>query len=154
MIKINKYFFSGLLVFLFLISGFIDVNAAALETDLKSQLSPIEEGQTSKFIEASGFSLGNTVEVTISTVIKIFLGFLGIIFIVLILYAGFNWMTARGDEEKVKKAQETIQKAVIGLIIIVSAYAITYFVFTNLPGGGSGGGVGGTGGGVTDSNPQ
>ncbi|MDD4610731.1 MAG: pilin [Patescibacteria group bacterium] len=154
MIKINKYFFSGLLVFLFLISGFIDVNAAALVTDLKSQLSPIEEGQTSKFIEASGFSLGNTVEVTISTVIKIFLGFLGIIFIVLILYAGFNWMTARGDEEKVKKAQETIQKAVIGLIIIVSAYAITYFVFTNLPGGGSGGGVGGTGGGVTDSNPQ
>ena len=74
----------------------------------------------------------------ISTVIEVFLGLLGIIFLVLIIYAGYNWMTAQGDEEKVTKAKDTLQRAVIGLIIIIAAYSITYFVFSSLPGGGGG----------------
>lgn len=76
----------------------------------------------------------------IQVVISAFLGLLGIIFLVLIIFAGYNWMTAGGDEEKVAKAKETLSRAIIGLIIIIAAYAITYFVFTNLPGGGAGGG--------------
>lgn len=72
----------------------------------------------------------------ISTVIEAFLGLLGIIFLILIIYAGYNWMTAQGDEEKVTKAKDTLQRAVIGLIIIIVAYSITYFVFSSLPGGG------------------
>jgi type IV secretory pathway VirB2 component (pilin) len=76
----------------------------------------------------------------IQVAISAFLGLLGIIFIILIIYAGFNWMTAGGDEEKVKLAKDTLIRAVIGLIIIIAAYSITYFVFSNLPGGGGGGG--------------
>jgi len=57
---------------------------------------------------------------------------LGIIFIILMIYAGYNWMTAQGEEEKVTKAKTTIQRAIIGLIIVVSAYAITAFVFKSL----------------------
>src|SRR3989338_8173076 len=60
----------------------------------------------------------------VAVVIQAFLGLLGVIFLVLILYAGYNWMTAQGEEEKVTKAKDTLQRAVIGLIIIVSAYAI------------------------------
>jgi len=71
----------------------------------------------------------------IQTVISAFLGLLGIIFLVLIIYAGFNWMTAQGDEEKVTKAKDTLTRAIIGLIIITAAYSITYFVFSSLPGG-------------------
>lgn len=71
----------------------------------------------------------------INTVIQAFLGLLGIIFLVLIIYAGYNWMTAQGDEEKVTKAKDTLQRAVIGLIIITVAYSITFFVFSSLPGG-------------------
>jgi len=74
--------------------------------------------------------------------ISAFLGLLGIIFIVLIIYAGFNWMTAGGDEEKVTKAKETLTRAVIGLIIIIAAYSITYFVFNALPDSGNPGGGG------------
>ena len=71
--------------------------------------------------------------------VGVFLSLLGVIFIILIIYAGYNWMTAAGNEEKVTKAQDTIKRAIIGLIIIVSAYAITYFVFKYLPfTGGSG----------------
>jgi hypothetical protein len=79
----------------------------------------------------------NSLAGIIQIVISAFLGLLGIIFLVLIIYSGFNWMTAGGDEEKVTKAKQTLTQAVIGLIIIIAAYSITYFVFSILPGGGN-----------------
>jgi hypothetical protein len=60
------------------------------------------------------------------------LQFTGIIFMVLIIYAGFKWMTARGNDAEAKKAQELIYQATIGLIIVLSAYAITAFVGKSL----------------------
>jgi len=66
--------------------------------------------------------------VIISNIIKTVLGLLAIIFIVLLIYAGFSWMTAGGEEEKVTKAKETITRAIIGLAIILSAYGVTLFV--------------------------
>lgn len=82
----------------------------------------------------------------IGRLINIFLGFLGIIFLVLLLYAGYLWMTAGGDPEKVKKAQQYIKNAVIGLIIIASAWAITAFILNALTGAVTpGGGVAGVG---------
>jgi hypothetical protein len=58
------------------------------------------------------------------------------------LVAGYKWMTAGGNEEKVKEAKSQIQHAIIGLAIIIMAYAITYFVFEAL--GDSMGGGGGS----------
>lgn len=99
------------------------------------------------FAESSGFNLGNGdgtgLSAIIATVIKAFLGLLAIIFIVLMIYAGFTWMTAGGDEQKVTTAKETIKKAIIGLVIIISAYTITAFVFKALPFGSSEGDAGG-----------
>ncbi|MEO5928080.1 MAG: hypothetical protein ABIO72_05150 [Patescibacteria group bacterium] len=83
----------------------------------------------------------------IGRIINIFLGFLGVILLGLLLYAGFTWMTAGGDETKVKSAKTTIRNAIIGLVIIASAWAITAFIFNSLTGAGIGGGVSGTGGG-------
>jgi hypothetical protein len=73
------------------------------------------------------------VGVIVADVIQVFLSLLSMIFIILILYAGFNWMTAGGDEQKVTKAKDTIYRAVIGLLVTVSAFVITYFVFNALP---------------------
>jgi len=56
------------------------------------------------------------------------------IFICLMLYAGYNWMTAAGDSSKVDKAQETIRHAIIGLIVAAGAYAITEFVLKSVLG--------------------
>lgn len=64
--------------------------------------------------------------------VRAFLTLLGVIFLVLILLAGYHWMTARGEEEKVNKAKDTLTRAVIGLIIVVGAYAIWTFVWDNL----------------------
>lgn len=72
------------------------------------------------------------VAMVISQFILGFLGLLGIIFIVLLVIAGQKWMTAGGEEQKVNEAKDTIKRAIIGLIIVVSAYSITYFVFRNL----------------------
>ncbi len=69
-----------------------------------------------------------TFAVMAGTIIQAFLSLLGIIFIILILYAGYNWMTAGGDEEKIRKAKDTLWRAIIGLIITVGAYAIWNFI--------------------------
>ncbi|MFA5131660.1 MAG: pilin [Patescibacteria group bacterium] len=74
----------------------------------------------------------------ISTIIQAALGLLGAIFVVLMIAAGFQWMTAGGNEAQVKKAQDTIKTAIIGLVIVVAAYAITYFVFKYIPFSGAG----------------
>lgn len=100
--------------------------------------------QDDAFLKTSGYEVNISVAEIISKVIKSFLGLLGIIFVILIILGGYNWMTAAGEEEKVNKAKDTLKRAIIGLIIVVSAYAITYFVFTNLPGGGTGTGLGGS----------
>jgi cytochrome bd-type quinol oxidase subunit 2 len=68
----------------------------------------------------------------ISDIIGALLGLLGLIFIVLIIYAGFLWMTAQGNEEQIKKAKTMLVNATIGILVISLAYTITWFVFTNL----------------------
>ena len=56
------------------------------------------------------------------------LSLVGLIFLILMVYAGYLWMTARGEEEQIKKAQKIITSSIIGLIITVGAYSITAFV--------------------------
>jgi|WetSurMetagenome_2_1015567.scaffolds.fasta_scaffold182537_2 hypothetical protein len=96
--------------------------------------------QTYAFAKKSGLNLSSRVGDIASMLIQAILGLLGIIFIALLIYAGFQWMTAEGNEEKVEKAKGTIMRAVIGLIIVIAAYSITYFVFNALNGAANGGG--------------
>ena len=65
-------------------------------------------------------------------IIKALLGISGLAFFVLMIYGGFLWMTARGSEEQVTKAKNTIIAAIIGLVVVVSAYAITNFIAVRL----------------------
>ncbi|MFH1233538.1 MAG: IPT/TIG domain-containing protein [Patescibacteria group bacterium] len=75
--------------------------------------------------------------------IRIFLGFLGIIAVVLIVYAGWLYMTAEGEEDKIEKAKKILKNAVIGLIICLASFAIASFILSKLLGGnGGGGGIG------------
>ncbi len=77
----------------------------------------------------AGFNSTDTsLERYITIIINIILSLLGVVFLGLMIYGGIVWMTAQGNEDKVKKAKELITEAVIGLIIVLAAYAITYFV--------------------------
>jgi len=72
--------------------------------------------------------------VIIAGVVQVILGFLGVLSIVLIMYGGFVWMTAGGDTDKVQRAKDILKNAVIGLLIILSAFAIATFVLRALIG--------------------
>lgn len=69
---------------------------------------------------------------TISTIIRTAMGLLGIVAVGIILIGGFEWMTAGGNEDKTKDAKKRIMYGVIGLAIILSAYAIATFVVNSL----------------------
>lgn len=81
---------------------------------------------------AAGFGEPKGIAAIVGGLIAIFLSFLGIIFLVLILYAGFVWMTSMGNEIKIQKAKKTLENAIIGVIIILSSYAISSFVLRTL----------------------
>jgi Type IV secretion system pilin len=80
----------------------------------------IQEGVT-------GTSVAPDLENVIVDIIKIVLGFLGIIFVILIIWSGFQWMTAGGNSTAIEVARKRIINSVIGLVIILAAYSITSF---------------------------
>ncbi len=67
-----------------------------------------------------------------NTVVNTVLSLLGIIFFGMMMYGGLRWMTAHGDDALAEKARNAIQAGIIGFIIVVLSYAITYFVFNKL----------------------
>ena len=94
-----------------------------------------DAGSTGLTATASQAGLGATpadLSVVIGTVIKTALGVVGVVFLVLMVYAGYIWMIARGDEAKVEKAKDTIVNCIIGIVIVVGAYAITSFIVNAL----------------------
>jgi len=74
------------------------------------------------------------VQTVAGRIINTALTLVGIIFLLLMVYGGYMWMTARGNEEQVTKAQKIIYGTVIGLVVVLSAYAITVFVTRKLGG--------------------
>ena len=85
-------------------------------------------GAEAGFEEAYKYTISKIAGIIVNAV----LGLLGIIFISLMLYAGYNWMTAAGDEAKLTQAKNTIRRSIIGVVIIVGAYAIYNFILMNL----------------------
>ena len=77
-------------------------------------------------------SSSRTLPEIIGSIINAALGFLGIILLGYLLFAGFLWMTSGGSEEKAGQAQTMIKNAIIGLIIIVASFAISNFVLSQL----------------------
>ena len=71
---------------------------------------------------------------TIASIINVAMGLLGMVVVILILAGGFMWMTAAGNDEKITKAKGLIFGGIIGLAIILSAYAIAQFVVSSLLG--------------------
>lgn len=77
--------------------------------------------------------LGNKdIRVTIASIIKTAMGLLGIVAVVIILIGGFKWMTAGGNDEQTGEAKKWIFSGVIGLAIILSAYALATYIINSL----------------------
>ncbi|EKE07506.1 MAG: hypothetical protein ACD_18C00064G0005 [uncultured bacterium] len=73
-----------------------------------------------------------TLAKNIGIVVNILLSVVGLVFTILMIYAGYTWMIARGDDGKVDKAKSIIKASIIGLIITLAAYSISNFVVSRV----------------------
>ena len=135
--NIKKHFTVATLVFLLIVFIFPLVSTAGSPT-LKDAFK-INSGNNKDPLDAAASTAGydtnkasTQIDSTIAKIINTALSLLGVIFLVLMIYGGYLWMIARGDEAQVTKAKNIITAAVIGVIIVVSAYAITYFLIERL----------------------
>ncbi len=88
---------------------------------------------SSTFGDSTGLGQGE-LQTTIGSLIRVGLGFLGVVAVVIILFGGFKWMTAGGNDENVAEAKRLIIAGIVGLAIILSAYAIASFVISSVVG--------------------
>jgi len=119
-------------------SALAGLTVFALSAPLLTRAAPITTNEMFGGNDA-GVSFANTAGLgsadlvtTIASLIRVGLGFLGVIAVVIILIGGFKWVTAGGEDEKVKKAKKYIYQGLIGLVICLAAYAIATFALTQV----------------------
>lgn len=89
--------------------------------------------------KTTGLPQDNATDATGKLINRI-LGASGIAFLILTVYAGFMWMTAQGNQDRITKARETLTASGIGIAVILLAFSITNFVLNNVSSAVSGGG--------------
>ncbi len=103
-----------------LISFTTTVTALAQDFGLRATAEKAQYGETADIYS------------TISTILRLGLSMVGIIFLAIMFYAGLRWMTGRGNEELATKAKDAMFNAAMGLILIIAAYGLTVFIFSKL----------------------
>jgi amino acid transporter len=86
-------------------------------------------------IGQSSFGYGNKnidFRIQVIRIINLSLSFLGVIFVGLIVFSGYEWMVAGGNDDKVAKAKKRLINAVIGLCIVLASWTISYFILRRL----------------------
>jgi cysteine-rich repeat protein len=128
-VKKNRFFF----LFLIILFGAAGWLAPHLLQAAPLTANEMFGGEASDFAETAGLPGGNLVLI-IANFIRIVMGFLGVAAVVVIIYAGYLWATAGGEETKLEKAKKTLKNAVIGLVIVIFSFAIAQFVLSALTG--------------------
>ncbi len=100
---------------------------------------PVDQNAFASFAANAGFAAGPSLVVVIARLIRTVISLLGVAAVVIILYGGFQYMTAGGDENRVKKAKSTIQNGIIGMVIVLLSFSIAQFIVTRLVGATKGG---------------
>lgn len=116
---------------LILNSLFLIPNSANAADPPSSELKGIQNapGFISIFGRESGFvGAPREPEIIIGEILQGAMLLIGVLFGILVIYGGYLWMTARGNDETVKKAIGILQTAIIGFIVVASAYAISDFI--------------------------
>jgi len=108
-----------------------------------AQVDPVAFKQ---FAQEAGFAAGASVPVMIARIIRTVIGLVGIIAVAMIIYAGFLFMTSGGNTTRVSAAKKMMGHAILGLVIVLSSYAIVQFVLNTFSKA--------AGGDITSSNPS
>ncbi|MBI5732119.1 MAG: hypothetical protein HY982_02040 [Candidatus Magasanikbacteria bacterium] len=80
----------------------------------------------------AGVTKSGELEDYLAKMVGIALSIIGILFLALMIYGGYVWMLAKGDESEAKKAQGIITMGAIGMVIVILAYAISRFVISRI----------------------
>ncbi len=91
----------------------------------------VDLGQTQEIAASAGLGIEDS-EVVIGNIIKIALGFLGLVGLVIVIIAGFKWMTSGGNEEKIKSAKKMLLAGAAGIVVILFSYLIVNFIITKV----------------------
>lgn len=125
----KKHFLSSIILLVAFLAQFCLFNCHKTASAANNLWDTVQEGGLSKVgAEVYGSDAPKDIRIIVARIIQVVLGLLGIIFLIIIITAGYKWMTAAGNEEKVREAKDQLIRGVIGLIIILVAYSITIFV--------------------------
>lgn len=128
--KKNTTRITSLIIFTVIIFSFFGFSIAFAEDP--ALIDTMKKGLSNSALPGGGEDVETSTITIIGSIVQVFISIFGIIFMTLMIYAGYKWMLASGREEEVKKAKDTIRGAIIGLIVVVLAYAITYFISASL----------------------
>ncbi len=81
---------------------------------------------------------GDTIPEVVGNIINLVMSALGTIAVLLILYAGYLWMTAGGNDDQISKSKSILKQVTVGLIVLALGYAIVSFVVTQISGAAGG----------------
>lgn len=130
--------FVGLSVFSGSFVARVAVEQAVAQTTTKSGVgvgnNPLKELQSAggKAYTGGKQTTPKDLRYVVANVVKMALQLVGLVMLCLMLYAGYLWMSARGDEGKVDEAKTVIRNAVIGMVIVAMAYTLVSFVFRSV----------------------
>ena len=138
--KIFTRIYYILLLYIFLAPGFVFGQTSQTQPIFGGGLKTQIKDNVSAFIGRAGlhaFDLPSFVGILIQMLMSI----LSVFFLLLILYGGYKWMMAKGNEQEVDKAKDVIRNSIYGLIVVLSSYAIAYFILFWLSTAGTGEGM-------------
>jgi hypothetical protein len=134
--KFKKLYWTGLALITVSLVNVTEVVAATCTQDTTKILGPMQRVACQAGIIPSesipGDSAIERFAYQIGSIFGALLGFVGVVFILMGVWAGYNWMTARGNSEKVRESQDMLRNAVIGVVVVFSVFAITRTVLSNI----------------------
>lgn len=127
--KIKSWLNILFLTLVLIVPGLVFATSTVIKTDNSplNRLDAVAVDNGPYAEKANEFTLATTLGLVINAALSI----LGVIFIFIIILAGYKWMTAQGAEDEVKKATDSITRATIGLIVVLSSYAVWTFIKLN-----------------------
>lgn len=126
----NKF----LIIVLIISWSFVGLNNFAFAAD-KEAASAVTRaiGDLESSAGKAGMQEGDVVS-TVGKLIGVVLSILGLIFLILIIYAGITWITKASESKEVQKARKIITDGVVGMLICLAAYALTQYIIGKLTG--------------------
>jgi hypothetical protein len=125
--KISKHLIAFAIMALLVLPIFAIPALAQSDTNALFGVNQVDNGLNNSLVKGDPRTI-------IARIINFALGFLGVIAVVIIIYGGFKWMTAAGNEDQVSEAKKLLGAGVVGLVIILAAWAIATFIIGQIYG--------------------